>query len=358
MGDWGYEDCSFPCLRLKTLLVDMNPYAGKKPLHESYRRYGRKVAMFSKIIKKTLPWLIALGIFTYLFYLYSPSKILSAITYINLIPFILFSIIYFSFIYVIDSLVITKAFKMFSKPIPKKDIFIARGVTYLIMIINYAASQAGFAYYLKRKHQTPIFDALGVFLIIVFIDLMWVCTFALIGSFFQEYSLMGINLGYTVKIAVLIAYVMAISWIMFWHFIAPKLHANDSSFMGKILKRKAFSIFMKAKFFDYFKIAIWRAPIHIAIILSMFIILQTFNCYIPFTKILGNMPLVLMASTLPITPGGLGTSNVATVELLAPYLTGNIVAKVGAKQILFAASLALDVYKLFIKSNTWKRLVN
>ena len=51
------------------------------------------------------------------------------------------------------------------------------------------------------------------------------------------------------------------------------------------------------------------------------------------------MPLIFLIGTIPITPGGLGTTSAATVELLSPHLTGSILSKVGAKQILFAASL-------------------
>ena len=54
-----------------------------------------------------------------------------------------------------------------------------------------------------------------------------------------------------------------------------------------------------------------------------------------------NVPIVFLIGTLPITPGGLGTTNAAMVELLSPYLSGSIFAnnQVSPKELLFAATL-------------------
>ena len=73
----------------------------------------------------------------------------------------------------------------------------------------------------------------------------------------------------------------------------------------------------------------------------MYVVVKTFSCHIPFTKILSNIPLVFFIGTLPITPGGLGTTNAAMVELLKGYLTGPIFANgaVTPAELLFSASL-------------------
>ena len=61
----------------------------------------------------------------------------------------------------------------------------------------------------------------------------------------------------------------------------------------------------------------------------------------PFVKILGNIPIVFFIGTLPITPGGLGTTNAAMVELLSPYMTSSIFSsgKINPKELMFTLTL-------------------
>jgi len=292
---------------------------------------------FFHYAKRIGPWIMAALIFAYLFHLYPPSKVFKALSYVNLWAFSAFAIGYFVFIYIVDSWVTTRVISDFSHKVSFKDIVYARGFTYLIMILNYPASQAAFAYYLKRRYKIPIFQALGVFFFIVFIDLMWIITLAFAGSFFQDYTIGGVDLGRTVKIFSICAYAFLILWLVFWRRWIPL----NFKFIERQRKRKAFHIFEQAKVFDYIKVAVMRIPIHFTIIISMYVVLKTFNVSIPFTRILGNVPLVFFLGTLPITPGGLGTTNAAMVELLYRHVSGPIFASgaVTPQEMLFAATL-------------------
>lgn len=292
---------------------------------------------FLHYAKRFGPWIVAVLIFAYLFHLYPPSKVFKALSYVNLWTFSVFAVVYFFFIYLVDSWVMTKVLSDFAYKVSFKDIAYARGFTYLIMIINYPASQAAFAYYLKRRYKIPIFEALGVFLFIVFIDLLWITTLAFAGSFFQDYTLGGVDLGHTVKVFSICAYAFVLLWLAFWRRWVPL----KFEFIERQRKRPAFHIFEQARVVDYIKVAIMRIPIHFTIIISMYVVLKTFNVSIPFTKILGNIPLVFFLGTLPITPGGLGTTNAATVELLYRYVSGPIfdAGAITPKEMLFAATL-------------------
>ena len=198
-------------------------------------------------IKQILPWLVAIGIFIYLFNKYPLNKVLISLSYVNLLPFIAFSLAYFFIIYFTDSLVMTYVFKRFAYPVKLKDILLARGVTYLIMIVSYPASQVAFAYYLKRRYKIPILEALGIFMFILFIDLLWIVTLALGGSFFQEHIIAGVDLGHLVLVCALILYLFAFLWIGFWgrwfDKISTKLFTCD--FIEKQRKRQIFNIFEK-----------------------------------------------------------------------------------------------------------------
>lgn len=300
----------------------------------------KKLALY---IKRIAPWIVATAIFGYLFHLYPPSKIRLALAHVNILAFALFATGYFAFIFIVDSWIMQRVISRFSRPVSLKDILYARGTTYLVMIINYPASQAAFAYYLKRRYGIAIFEALGVFLFIVFVDFLWIVTLALAGSFFQDFTIGNVALGHTVQMVAAAAYAFAVVWIAFWQRWPEKLLGRPVkiSIIEKLRSRRVFRIFNQALPADYLKTALMRTPIHFTIIVSMYVVMLTFNCHIPFLKILGNVPLVFFIGTLPITPGGLGTTNAAMVELLSPYLTGPIFAAgdISPKDLLFTATI-------------------
>lgn len=297
----------------------------------------KKIALF---IKKLAPWVVAVGIFAYLFNLYPPSQVWNSLKLVNIPAFTFFAIGYFVFIYIADSWVMKKVIDKFSHPVELKDVITARGATYLIMILNYPASQAAFAYYLKRRYGIAIFEALGIFLFIIFIDLIWIISLAFAGSFFQDFEVAGVPLGKTVQAISLALYTFVFLWILFWR-RWPESFSIKFPFIAKIRARKVFHIFNQAHALDYLKVAVMRIPIHFTIIVSMYVVLHTFHASIPFIKILGNVPLVFFIGTLPITPGGLGTTNAAMVELLSPYISGPVFASGGVtpQELIFTATI-------------------
>jgi uncharacterized membrane protein YbhN (UPF0104 family) len=296
-----------------------------------------------KYLKTVGPWVVAAAIFVYLFHLYPPAKVWKAITHVNLLPFSLFLVAYFAVIYVVDAGVTRHVIRRFIKEVSLKDVLLARGVTYLIMVVSYPASQAAFAYYFKRRYRIPIFQILGTFLFIMMIDLWWIMTLAFVGSFYQDYSIAGIDLSRTVRITVLAAYGLYVVWIAFWRRWPDNgfWKSITPTFIERQRDRGAFRIFARAGVIDYVRVAILRLPIHFTIIISMYVVVKTFGCHIPFTQILGNIPLVFFIGTLPITPGGLGTTNAVMVELLRRHLTGPVFegGAITPAELLFSASL-------------------
>ncbi len=294
-------------------------------------------------LKTVGPWIVAAAIFAYLFHLYPPRQVWKSLNYVNILPFALFCIAYFFVIYLVDAAVTRYVIGRFTRRVPFKDVLIARGMTYLVMIVSYPASQAAFAYYFKRRFRIPIFEILSTFLFIMFIDLWWIVTLAFVGSFFQEYAIGGVDLSRMVFHVALAVYVTYFVWLAFWrrwpddrlwNFVTPR-------FIEKQRRRKIFHLFESARLADYVRVALMRIPIHVTIIISIYVVIRTFRCDIPFTQILGNIPLVFLVGTLPITPGGLGTTNALMVELLKKHLTGDVFNNglVTPAALLFSASL-------------------
>ncbi len=75
------------------------------------------------------------------------------------------------------------------------------------------------------------------------------------------------------------------------------------------------------------------------------------NAHIPLIQILAKIPIVFLIGALPITPGGLGTTNVAMIELLAPHLSGDIFAtsNITPAELILSVSLLWMFVNYFLK---------
>lgn len=305
-------------------------------------------------IKHIIPWLIAVLIFYFLFKEYPPGRVWAAAKFVNLWYFVPFAIFYFLAMYIVDCLTLKNVIGRFDKPVALKDVMVGRMATYFIMVVNYPASQGAFAYYLKRKYNFPFFEALSLLLFVIFIDFMWIVTLAFAGSIFQDYAVRGIDLGHIVRLVTGGVYLFLFLWVGFWRGwydflfrIKPLKHWLDV-----IRDKPTFRVFKRASLIDYGWVALIRTPIHVLIIISMYVVIHTFGVGIPFVKILGTIPLVFFIGTIPITPGGLGTTNAAMVELLSPSLHGHPIEAglVSAADLMFAATLVWVFANYFMKA--------
>lgn len=309
---------------------------------------------FFNIAKKAGPWVVAVLIFAYLFTQYKPAQIWVAVKQANLLYFLVLAIIYFIILYIVDCYTMSKILGRFGYPVSFRELLPARGVTYLIMNINYPASQAAFAYYLKRTRGVPIFEVLSVFFFIGIVDLYILMTVAFVGSFFQEAIIGGVDIGEYVRTFVLIAYLLFILGLAFWRKWLQKItgSTHEFRFTKWLRSKRVFTVFNEAMVIDYVKIAIYRSPIHIAIVMFMYVAIQVFYAYVPMINVISSVPIAFLIGTLPITPGGLGTTNYAIIKLLSPHLSGPAVATgaVTSGDLIMAVTISWMAINYFLKS--------
>ncbi len=294
--------------------------------------------MLGTFFKKIFPWIVAVLIFAYLFNKYPPQNIWNSLKTINIWGFVLTALTYFILMYLLDTYVILKILKHFGHEGTYREILPARGLTYLLMVVNYAASQLSFAVYQNRRHGMPISEMLGIFGIVIVIDLMILATLAFITTFFTvwPFELGGMNIGQFVRIFTMAIYAgFFLNWL-FWRGTFGKV-----SFLEKLRTKDFFSILSRAGLGDYLSVGLWRLPVHVFIMVGMYFAIKPFNASVPFVSILANIPLVFFIGALPLSPGGLGTTNAAMVTLFTPFITSpSITAGIAtAGDLLFSFSL-------------------
>lgn len=247
------------------------------------------------------------------------------------------AITYFMGMYVLDTFSISRVLGRFGYGSPVKELLPARGATYLFMVLNYAAGQAAFAFYQNRKHNVPISKMLGIFGIIVVVDLYILMTLAFTTTFFTDwpYEIGGMKIAHFVRIFTLCAYA-GFSTLL----VLRRIHARFGV-VEKLRRYKLIDLIMNTDLSDYANIFLVRLPVHVFIICGMYLAIVACGLSVPFLKVLANIPLVFFIGSLPITPGGLGTGNAAMVELFKPFVSSPLIESgaASAGDLIFSFSL-------------------
>ncbi|MFO1463227.1 MAG: lysylphosphatidylglycerol synthase transmembrane domain-containing protein [bacterium] len=305
------------------------------------------------MIKSLLPWLVAAGLLYYLFRQISPRQVWASLGYVSLPYFLGFGVLYFLTILFLDNWVLSRVLSRFSAPISFRELLPARCVSYLLSLVNYNAGQASMALYLKRTRDFSFFKTLGCVFFVTVIDLYWVIALAFGGSFLIDMQLKGFQLQDWVRRVAGIALIALLLHLAFWRGWFGKILPKRFHFRwGDWLRGKhLFQPFHHATLADYGKIALARLPIHAVIVSSMWFLLRFADASAPFRDIVAAVPVILLVGAVPITPGGLGTAQIATVELLKNdlSLSPRAAAAIGPAELLLAISLAWMLLNYLLK---------
>ena len=310
--------------------------------------------MLKKILKISLPWLVAAALLFYLFRKVPPDQVLHALSFVNLPRFIGFGVVYFLIVMILDTWVLSRVLSRFVSPVGFRQLLPARCVSYLLSLVNYNAGQAGMAVYLKRTREMSFFKTLGCIFFVTVIDLYWVIALAFCGSFLLDLNLQGFHLQDWVRRVALIAAIGFILHLAFWRGWFGKILPERFHFrLGDWLRGKhLFQPFHHATVVDYFKIALARFPIHVCIVSSLWFLVRIAGATVAFRDVLAAVPIVLLIGAIPLTPGGLGATQLALVELLKDHVTPPPSAQgsIGPAELLLGISLSWMILNYLFKS--------
>jgi hypothetical protein len=203
---------------------------------------------------------------------------------------------------------------------PFASVTVARGATYLLFVINYAVGQSGFGYYLYRAGIAPL-RATGATLFLIgtnFATLIIVTTaaWAIRGpdaaSATMWWTLVGCCLAFAAYLGVI---ALAPQFLVRRQLLVPLF---DAGLRGHLLAM------------------ISRLP-HIAVVvLGLWLAMRVWGIAVPLSVGLTTMPVVVIASALPISPAGLGTTQAALVYFYSSYATGATADDRAASVLAFA----------------------
>lgn len=193
---------------------------------------------------------------------------------------------------------------------PLGELLIARGATYALFVINYAVGQGAFGFYLHRTGVKAM-RATGITLFIIGINLIalialtfaaWAAGDAVSHTGYVWWGLVGTMIAFAAYLAIIAA--------------AP----------GALATRELFAPLFDAGLAGHALAFVARLPHTCIIVLGQWLAVRVWGVPVPFSSCLTIVPLVVIASVLPISPGGLGTTQAAFLYFfvdLAPGATAD-----------------------------------
>jgi hypothetical protein len=185
------------------------------------------------------------------------------------------------------------------------QIFLARGASYILGILNYTLGQGAFGLYLQRSGVATM-RAAGTmfFLMIVNIGvLLLVASFGLLAGGYPgtaHFNLSPLGYGLLVGIVLYLAIIgLRPRCLQSYQLLAPLLEAGLPGHLCA---------------------AGGRLPHVLLLVLTYWGALRLWGIAVPLAQGVAMVPLVLLIGALPITPVGLGTTQAALVLLFSPYV--------------------------------------
>lgn len=189
---------------------------------------------------------------------------------------------------------------------PFVDVLIVRGATFVLYIVNYAVGQGGFGYYL-HKTGVPALRAAGVTLfligtnlatLLVVTSIAWAAYGGGTGSAALAWTLVIGCAGYVVYLAIIVA--------------SP----------GLLVRRELLAPLFDAGLKGHAIAMLGRLPHVIVLVVGQWAAIRVWGIDVPFVVGMTIMPAVVIASVLPISPAGLGTTQAAFTFFFADYAIG------------------------------------
>lgn len=272
------------------------------------------------VIRRALPWVIGLAILAVIATRVPVKEFRQAISHG---PHVQLGLVTFASIAVVlctDSLTTWIGLLALRIRRPLAHVFAVRGGSYVLFLVNYALGQGAFGYYLNRTGISGL-RAVGVTLFLIGTNLAtmllvttatWMLATSAPAHAALWWTLVGGSLAFLVYLVII---AVAPRFVAKIQVLAPLF---DGGVRGHLIA------------------VVGRVP-HIAVlVLTYWVAMRVWGIPVPLVAGLTLMPAVVIASVLPISPAGLGTTQAALVYFFSDYAAGATADERQAHVLAFA----------------------
>ncbi|MBF0227213.1 MAG: flippase-like domain-containing protein [Desulfobacterales bacterium] len=281
------------------------------------------------LYKQIMTWVAAAAILLFLFWRIDINQFKSAIIHANLYVYIPLMIFFVGVWFYLESQNLTALFSHFNHSLPYSDVLRIRGITYLLMIINYNLGIGGMALYLKKKKGVSLTRSASLMSFYMFSENICLSIMAAIGCTFSPDSSPVID---TILIICSGLIVFNIAIVLLFKALPEK------GVFKKIKNFELLSTHKEAGLRTYFLLPFWRGLYFFTFIIFFYFAAQSFEIYLPFMTMAALVPIIFFIGNIPITPFGLGTIQAAMLYFFKDYGTE---ANILAFSIIYSTTLML-----------------
>jgi uncharacterized membrane protein YbhN (UPF0104 family) len=288
-------------------------------------------------VRRYLPWLIALAVLGFLVREVKPEALRDAFrhgAYAALSVYIVFEL---AVVLPIDAFASRVALAEAGVRRPWSEVLLARGSTYLLGLLSYVVGQGGMGFYLART-GVPLARSAGAVLLLMIANAIVLAVLGAAGLLIElnRGGLAGVPHGLLLLtigglLAGLVIYLAVIAarprWLVERGALAPLFEAGLGGHLRASAARAPHMLLLAALHWGAFRI--WGIAV-------------------PPVRGLALNPLVLLISALPVTPGGLGTTQALQVLFFSSYSAAP--TPEGKAAAVLAFSLVHHVVSLIVQA--------
>ena len=273
--------------------------------------------------QKSLPWLITIVCFGYLYTKVSGAAAREGIglleylggvfAQVNWGQWLALMIPYSVFFFLIDTLVVWRVINWFNTRVSYSNMLPIRGSSYILSIINEQVGKGAMGLYLNRRYEVPGWEVGSSMVFIMFCEFYYLLMWATVGWLIGRDSLPE-EFGLIPWIA-LAASVFFVGWIL--------LFRSSLGSSASFRDRPAFKSFREAGPLRYLGVIILRSPALLAAVVVYTLALRLFNVDTNFLQMLGYLPVIFFGAA---TPGPMRTVAIPLWVILFPGHEGEMTA--------------------------------
>jgi hypothetical protein len=269
-----------------------------------------------RLARQSLPWVGSVVLLSYMVHTTDLDSIWKALGSVSLPAFLAVALGATLLTFFTDALGVRQAMKGAAPDLSFRDTLTAKATSYLLNILNYNAALAGMALFFKRSRQISFWHSLG--------------------------ALFAMNLADAVVLFLVLALGLALNWqhpALDPHFrgflLLLALGGVGGFILGLLLLRGGLAFGPLAalrkkallrplldttprgwaRFFGL------RGVLLLEYLLAQFLFMGLFSIKVPILLLLVYVPVTTLIQIIPISVGGLGTTQLAMREFYAPFVT-------------------------------------
>ncbi len=281
-------------------------------------RYRMENPTERSIYKRLLPWITAVLILIFLFMRIDIDQFFNALEHADIHIYVPLMVVFILIWFFGDSQNLAVLFKHFGQGVSYVEVLGIRGLTYLLMVINYNLGVGGIALYLRQDKGVPFVRGTSLMLFYLFVDTVSLSFMAAMGAFFSPEQSLFLN---RVGVLCMVVFLSCIIGAVIFRFLPQK------GVLKKVKDMALLETFNEAGLKSYIVLPLWRGLYFATFILFFYLALKAFHVYIPILTLASYVPVIFFIGNLPVTPLGLGTIQAAMLFFFKDYSSeANILA--------------------------------